>query len=266
MHFPKIERVLYNKNPLDKVICQVRYPTLLKIASASPVEFQEAIRQNYPIYSEKRNRFLFPPKIEGNLSIELISNVGHSTTNKIHEFVSANDKWSVSLSSTSLTLLTREYERWEIFREKFMDIFNKFCKIYTPSFFTRLGLQYFDIFDRASLGLNGEPWCNLLQEYILGLLSTDKDESINDFESKYYIPLDDGESNVRVLSKFVLKNVTNDKCFLIDSDFSFFKRCDINEVCEKFDFLNSNASRLIRWIIKDKLHEAMMPQKIENVK
>ena len=52
MPFPTVDRVIYNKNPLDKVICQFQFPSILKIDSELPYSFQEAISKYFPIYSE----------------------------------------------------------------------------------------------------------------------------------------------------------------------------------------------------------------------
>ncbi len=42
--FSESPRVVYGKNPLEVVICQLRFPAILKISSESPVDFQEALR------------------------------------------------------------------------------------------------------------------------------------------------------------------------------------------------------------------------------
>ena len=53
MPFPETERVIYEKNPLNKVICQLRYPPILRIDSEVPSKFQDAIIDNFPLYNEK---------------------------------------------------------------------------------------------------------------------------------------------------------------------------------------------------------------------
>ena len=44
------KRVIYQKNPLVEVILQIKFPTILSINAKDPVDFQDAIRQEYPIY------------------------------------------------------------------------------------------------------------------------------------------------------------------------------------------------------------------------
>jgi len=44
--------LIYAKNPLEMVICQVRFPAILKISSEPPADFQEALRREYPLFRE----------------------------------------------------------------------------------------------------------------------------------------------------------------------------------------------------------------------
>src|SRR5258708_12324597 len=53
MLFPESERVIYDKNPLQQVICQLRFPPILRINTEVPVAFQERVKQDYPFYQEK---------------------------------------------------------------------------------------------------------------------------------------------------------------------------------------------------------------------
>ena len=50
MNLPEYERVIYERNPLIQVVCQLRFPTILKIAHQEPVEFQDEIRFQYPLF------------------------------------------------------------------------------------------------------------------------------------------------------------------------------------------------------------------------
>ena len=59
--FSSSERKILEKNQLLEVICQLRYFDILKIDASEPVEFQEAIRAEYPQYAKKVEQL--PPQI-----------------------------------------------------------------------------------------------------------------------------------------------------------------------------------------------------------
>ncbi len=58
MTFPSRQRIIYERNPLDRVICQVRFPPILRIDSEIPAVFQERIRKDFPEYNEKEEVIL----------------------------------------------------------------------------------------------------------------------------------------------------------------------------------------------------------------
>ena len=47
-------RCIYRNNQIAEVICQFRFPEILKIASDPPAAFQEAIRAAYPQYVRRQ--------------------------------------------------------------------------------------------------------------------------------------------------------------------------------------------------------------------
>ena len=51
--FPDAPRVMYERNPLVEVICQVRFPPVLRIEAQLPDAFQDRIRDVFPIYNDK---------------------------------------------------------------------------------------------------------------------------------------------------------------------------------------------------------------------
>jgi len=72
-----------------------------------------------------------------------------------------------------------------------------------------------------------------------------------------------GSDNSKAKIRVELEKETedNENIFKIDTDFFLVQKTDVNkagEILKKFHIL---GGRLIRWIIKNKLHEAMIPQK-----
>lgn len=111
MLFPESPRVIYDKNPLAEVICQLRFPRILRIDADLPAAFQEQIRSAFPNFSQS-------PAIElGKLPQDLARLVGLEKAlgsgQQSYQFSSADAAWKVTLTSQFLALTTTKYQRWE---------------------------------------------------------------------------------------------------------------------------------------------------------
>jgi uncharacterized protein (TIGR04255 family) len=104
MVFPKAPRVIYKKNPLDRVICQLRFPPILRIDTGIPAQFQERIRKEFPDFCEKEELIL-PQQIRQEFPVELLGRIMPSQT-KNYEFSSENAVWKVNLTRTFIALST----------------------------------------------------------------------------------------------------------------------------------------------------------------
>jgi uncharacterized protein (TIGR04255 family) len=194
--------------------------------------------------------------------IGAIQSLLRSSANKKYEFLTEDGVWKVNLTRTFLSITTTNYKRWEDFKDRLKCPYDALIRVYSPAFFTRIGLRYVDIFRRSVLGLEGTYWNELLKPFVLGLLSSPVAANVKNFESAYDISLSDNESNVRIVTSFVQQIPNNEQCLMIDSDFFSSKRKDLPYAMSQLDFLNSRASRLIQWVIEERLHKAMEPRQI----
>lgn len=267
MPFPKTERIIYQNNPLINVICQLRFPPILKIDNELPALFQDAIRETYPNYNEQSGLLqISEKKINIREQEDFFDRLIGQTILKEHKFSSADNIWTVVITRTFLALSSTRYEKWEDFREKLEFVFKTFNEIYKPGYYTRLGLRYIDVIDRAKLNLSGIDWSELLENHILGIISTPQGKYIKNFDCKYEIELEDSKSQVALKTSFVRNRVeiNGENCFVIDSDFFNSYKTDTDDIFVKLNYLHDRATRLIRWIIKDKLHIAMNPIEIKD--
>jgi uncharacterized protein (TIGR04255 family) len=263
MPFPDAKRVIYKKKPLTRVVCQLRYPPILRIDSEVPSAFQDCIRSDYPLYTEKvefQQEIAAGPGVQ--VSPEMVKQLTRTSVTKNHEFCGEDGAWKINLTRTFLSISTSEYVRWEEFTKRFRSSYDGLLAIYKPPFFARIGLRYVDIFDRSKLGLKDVSWTDLLQPYFLGLISSSVGKSVRTCENVYEVNLSDGESMVRIITSLVQNMQSNEQCYIVDSDFHTFKRTPPDRTFERLDFLHQRATRLIRWIIQDRLHNAMEPQEI----
>jgi len=267
MPFPDAPRVIYKKNPLDRVICQLRFPPILRIEKDTPVEFQEHIRDEFPEFKVKHELVLpLSLKKHKENSAEVPQQIVPTETIN-YEFSSEDNCWTVNLTRTFLALTTKKYTRRSDFNEHLKGPLTALLDIYKPAYFSRLGLRYVDIIRRSLLNLKKEPWNKLLKPHILGFLgSSDVYKNIQSFDAKCEILLKDRSSIARIVTGLVeWKENNNEQCFLIDSDFYNTNKITPpteKKVMKKLEYFQVRASRLIQWLITKKLHKAMEPEKV----
>lgn len=264
--FPDSERVVYRRNPLVEVICQLRFPTILKISAEPPVAFQERIREEYPLLTERypEVNVEVPPGVPPAVA-ELVK--GTIPKRKLigYDFVSSDDKWKVSLTRDFLSLSTMEYTRWEDFRRHLSGPFAALVDVYRPAFITRIGLRYQDLVQRSLLGIpEATKWSELIKPHISGVHAVPElDGAVEEFMGQLLITLPGFNSKVRVNYGIAQRDGSTEKCFLIDSDYHTDERAQHDAVGGILDYFNKQSGRLFRWCIEPKLHEAMDPESIQ---
>lgn len=264
MPFPESPRFTYKKNPLISVICQIKFPAILKIDTEIPSEFQEKIRSEFPIYKEIIETVSeFPTELSSIIPSEAKELLSKKAINNF-EFKSADEKWKINLTNNFLALTSLEYTRWENFRYHFEIPFKALLDVYNLNFFTRIGLRYIDVIKRSKIGLQKISWNELLQPYISGVLVAPgiNEKFLLSTLTNLVIQLTDDKSRVRIVHGLVQEKNDDEFFYMIDSDFYTEKRTELTDAMDRLEFYNQRGSRLIRWCITDRLHVAMEPESI----
>lgn len=259
MPFPDKPKVRYRKNPLDRVVCQLRFPPILKIDSGLPADFQEQIRQEFQNFSEKTElKIEVPAKLA---PPETWPQLVQPTATKNYEFSSEDGIWKINLTRSFIALSTNQYTRWQDFRDKLSLPLQALMENYAPTHFSRIGLRYIDVIKRSKFNLQNAAWKDLFQPHILGLLGAEEvANSIPSFESQYDINLTDGQGSVRIITRFVEAKDNGELSYMIDSDFSNSTKTEHRRVLEQLDQFSMRGARLFQWCITEKLHQAMEPE------
>lgn len=263
MNLPEFERVIYKRNPLVEVVCQLRFPPILKISHQEPVEFQDAIRSKYPLF--ETTRVQLPSEISQvvqQLGLPLQSDVAYS-------FKSEDQRWSISITKDFIALTTSSYERYEQFKQRLEEALEIFENIYKPSFYTRVGLRYQDLIIRSKLGIEDRNWSELIARHIASeLYEPNFSSSIQTIVKSLVLRTETGQINLN----HGLVNVKEPQCgseeiaYLFDADFYTEKKIEGNrDVWNVLNQFNQSAGRLFRWGITDTLYNAMQPQPVESV-
>ena len=252
-------RVIYRKNQLGEVICQLRFPEILAIGAKPPVDFQEAIRADYPQYSSRMEAPA--PKltgVPGNMSLQ------NQPAAINYQFMSADGAWRVNLTQKFISLACCRYTSWEDFAAKLDKPLAAFIQIYKPAYFERIGLRYVNFISRKALSLEGTPFRELIAERYLGILS---DEQVAEptvgrsgVDAEFAIrggcrvKLHAGPGQVHRAGKS-----DGEVKFIFDQDLYMPGKIAPNLSAPALQTLHAQAWSLFRDAITDELHDAMEP-------
>ncbi len=262
MTFPNSKRVIYKENPLISVVCQLRFPAILSINSREPFEFQDTIREIFPLYNEHVEH---AQELTFKQDKNVIPRLVQSSTSRIknYRFSSPDEKWHVNLTSSFISLSTNDYRCWEEFSDKFNTPLAALIDTYKPSHFTRTGLRYTDAFSRNNLGLNNASWHELIKPFVLGFLAAEDipENKIKRNILETEISLDEYDSNVKIIASLGTVEGNLEKQFIIDSDFYSPEKVetDLEAIYIRLHYLHKNSTNFISWVIHEKLHKQMGP-------
>ena len=259
MLFPKSPRVVFGRNPLKEVVCQLRFPSILRIASESPVDFQEAIRERYPRYNCQQPAV--PPEFSQALERFGLGNGGQHST---HRFSSADESSGVSLTWEFVAVWTRHYRRWEDFRSEIVRAQEALEDVYSPSLYDRIGLRYRDVIDRSEIALADVPWDELISAPLVGLLGEPTlARHVNDCESQLTLALEQPpESLVRIRHGLLGGSDDPPNAYVIDADFHTTTSLEGHHVINTLNDFNYLAGNFFRWAISSRLREALDPTEV----
>lgn len=258
--FSNEPRVIYRKNQLGEVICQLRFPEILAIGAKPPVDFQEAIRADYPEYSARMEAPA--PKLTGVPGKLQLQNQPAAIN---YQFVSADGVWRVNLTQKFISLACARYTCWEDFAAKLDKPLAAFIQIYKPAYFERIGLRYVNFFSRKDLSIEQIPYRELIAEKYLGvmadeqILETNVGRSGVDAEIALRggcrVKLHAGPGQVHRGGKS-----DGEVKFIFDQDLYMPGKLTPNLSAPALQTLHAHAWAIFRGAITDELHEAMEPR------
>lgn len=263
MNLPEFERVIYKRNPLVEVVCQLRFPPILKISHQEPVEFQDEIRTQYPLFETSKAQVPSEIlKIVQQFDLSLQSDIAYS-------FKSEDQRWNLSITKDFIALTTSSYERYEQFRQRLEEALEIFERIYKPSFYTRVGLRYQDLIIRSKLGIENKNWSELIAKHIASELHDPELSSlIQTIVKNLVLKTENGKINLNhgLVTVKEPQNNSDEIAYLFDADFYTEQKIEGNgDVWNVLKQFNQYAGRLFRWSITDTLHNAMQPESVDSV-
>jgi uncharacterized protein (TIGR04255 family) len=258
--FPDSQRVIYERHPLTQVICQLRFPPLLKIEGEPPAEFQERIRTLYPLL-ERATRVALP----SNLPREVAQLLGAAASGVNYQFLTENRENTLGLAPDSISLTTTNYARWENFWDLLKPALAAFVDIYRPSFFVRIGLRYQNAIQREAIGLSGYGWSDLLRPEIAGeLVVPHFEENLQEVQRVLRMRTPSDDCGVLLQHGLGVVEGRGENCYLIDFDFYVDRKTGVQDAEPILNRFHRRAGRAFRWCIKRTLHDALGPTSLED--
>lgn len=258
--FPATPRVVYRQSPLLDVICQVRFPPVLRIESEAPASFQEAIRSKFPLVERRATGV----EIAG-LPVELSRLVAMSGQQTIqYDFRSEDGNHTLTLVPDFLALTSKSYGRWEDFTALLAPALTALENVYKPSFYTRIGLRYRNQIEPEKLGLSAAPWSNLLSKNVLGELVGSDVDGVVFSEAYRHLRLHFADSKVSVYLQHGLGTAIGGgrAPYVVDVDVYTEQKTEVANEYSQLHQLHALAGRVFRWCVSDRLHEALGPNPV----
>ena len=260
MPFPTSERVQYQHNPLRTVVCQLRFPTILKVETSLPADFQEEIRKAYPQFQERPvlPGTQIPAEFEGIIPAEIQQFLPQG--GRHFDFASVDGKETITLSKDFLSLTTTDYGEWEEFVADFKGPLNALIQIYKPAFFARTGLRYQNLILRSEINQQGASWSELINPRLAGILADHHvGPHVIDCMQVANIRLRDGMGIVRIQHGLGMEENRKEPAYVIDSDFYIDQPQEVGNALDILGQLHQQAGHSFRWAIEPRLHDAMEP-------
>ena len=250
------EHVVYTKNALTEVLCQLRYPAILSVDRDEPIDFQELLRAEYPYYSTRTGQ---PPAAQ--------QQQAQPKSITAHQFLSADKRWRVHLTRNALTFSTRVYTQWSEFAARLDVVLAHFIKTYHPAFFEQISMRYVNAISRKRLDLEDTPWRELIAPEYLGPLAfsdlREEDAKSCSVElqaaltSSVNVRIHAGPGFLRVEAP--TPTIEKEPRHILDLDFAMQgEQMPVNLCGGSIETLHAHAFPVFRAAITDTLHDAML--------
>jgi uncharacterized protein (TIGR04255 family) len=253
--FPDSPRVVYDRAPLKQVVCQFRFPAILKIDAEIPSEFQERIRATLPL-SERVESFGAHLQLPKQIMAAIAGQAGSGG----YKFLTENRATFIEITSSNFTLTTSVYTQWKDFKALLMMSIGAFVGEYKPNFYIRVGLRYVNAIDRKLLNLLEVPWHELLNKSLLGELGDHFiEQNVEEIQKSIRVRNSDKRGGFLIQHGLFKADPDAASSYFIDFDFYVNQKTEIADAAAVLDALHDRSGLAWRWCIEKKLHDALGP-------
>lgn len=248
LDFGAHEHVVFERAPLQVVLCQIKFAPIYSLLSDAGVAgFQEAIRARYP---------------NSNKSVDAqfqVAGQQMSVTQSAptFQFQSEDGSWTVSLSTDFVSLETPAYRHFGDFVSRLDQILVALARTVHPPTAVRIGLRKVNRLTHPGV-TESSHWDDLLKPELLGLVAA-KDLPAPVFFSYSEVHFPD-EDNVLVVRHG--KDQTDHTAYLIDADYYTERPYSLEDTGPALDLLqhfSDGATSFFHWCLQPDLYEYLSP-------
>lgn len=249
LRFPQQEDVRLQRAPLEEVICQVRFPPVLRIASEQPSAFQEWVRERFPQLEVEQGMVMRMEPLG-------TSPPSAKPEPRIFRFKSPDGHTVVSLALNFYALSTTFYTHWRDFLELLQLVNQAACEVYDLPYAARVGLRYINHLTLENTGASSvaELWEILRPELTVLLRGDCWDEPLEMLSNLALAAGEDERLTLRTGFKSGEETV-----FLLDFDYYSEGNIpleNLTTLCQRYHDVIYNA---FRWCIREEKVSVFAP-------
>jgi uncharacterized protein (TIGR04255 family) len=250
LNFPTQADLKLENAPLAEVVCQVRFPPILRISAEEPTAFQDLVRDSFPLVDLEH---AFVLRLPGPGANETPSAEPKAS---IYRFHTPDKQTTISLAADFYALSTMAYTHWGEFA-RLLDMTHKAVEqVYRPAYATRIGLRYINRLTLRNTGAEtvGDLLSILRPELTTHIHNQAWGEAI---EMRCRLVLPDDQARLTMTT--VLETQTDDSAFVLDLDYFEEGRLDLDHMIERCTHYNQAIYRAFRWALLDDRLEVFKP-------
>lgn len=242
MKFPSKPEIRLRKAPLDEVICQIKFPSILSISKGMPIEFQEAVRARFPELRVEQGVFVQFPDIASSEKPAV------DTAPKNFRFLTSDGKSYIALAPDFVALSVKHYTHWGDFQSDLQTATQALLSIYQPSYATRIGVRFINRFTLKSTGCKKlSEMFGLFRPELTCLLRTQA--WTEPIEMLSQIILKDEQRKFALRSGFGKDQ--NEPFFILDFDYYEERQLPLEKLTQRIDRFHSRIYDAFRWCLLD---------------
>ncbi len=251
LHFPWVESIHLARPPLREVVCQVKFPAILRIAQEEPAQFQEHIRRDFPLLSIEHG-VLFEPEGE--------RPSGRVNMPPATYYFSNQDRTSkVSLSANFYALSTVQYQGWSTFASYLSKVADAMQQTYELPVATRLGLRYINMLDVTFTETGTfEDVLEIVRDELTIMLRIDSIQEPN--MAMQRIETTNNGENFAFQYGLIYDGDPLTKKFVLDFDYSTQGEISPDHILEQCNRYHQTIYQAFRWCIADGQLSVFHPQ------